>query len=176
MSIKDNRDRYGRVSRVLHWGMALLLLWQFCSAGTHFFLKDTVIEKFLWTTHKPLGLLLFALILIRVAWALANVSQRPAAISLAAKLGHVALYGILIIVPTLALLRQYGSGKAFEPFGIPLFPGFEGDKIAWMMAPGNLLHGWLGLTLLALVAGHIFMVVRHRRSAADMDVLPRMWR
>lgn len=176
MSIRDNSNRYGGVSRVLHWGIALLLLWQFSSAGAHFFLKDTSIEKFLWTTHKPLGVLLFALILIRVAWAVTNVSQRPPAINVAAKLGHLALYGILIIVPSLALLRQYGSGKPFAPFGVPLFPGFEGDKIAWMMAPGNLLHGWLGLTLLTLVAGHIFMVVWHKRSAADTDVLPRMWR
>ncbi|MEO8748268.1 MAG: cytochrome b [Rhodanobacter sp.] len=176
MSIRDNSNRYGQVSRVLHWGIAILLLWQFSSAGAHFFLKGTSIEKFLWTTHKPLGFVLFVLILLRVAWALANLSRRPSAVSVAARLGHLVLYGILVIVPTLALLRQYGSGKPFEPFGISLFPGFEGDKIAWMTAPGNLLHGWLGLSLLALVAGHIFMVVWHKRSAADSDVLPRMWR
>ncbi len=28
MSIWDDRDRYGQVSRILHWGMAALLLWQ----------------------------------------------------------------------------------------------------------------------------------------------------
>jgi len=175
MPIRDNSDRYGRVSRILHWGIALLLLWQFCSAGAHFFAKDTSIAHFFWPTHKPLGFLLFVLICVRVVWALANTSRRPPSISLAARLGHIALYGILIIVPTLALLRQYGSGKAFEPFGIPLFPGFEGDKIAWMMAPGNLLHGWLGAALLALVAGHIFMTFWHTRRAAHTDVLPRMW-
>jgi len=31
MPIQDSNDRYGTVSRVLHWGMALLLVWQFLS-------------------------------------------------------------------------------------------------------------------------------------------------
>ena len=35
MPIQDSNDRYGTVSRVLHWGMALLLVWQFLSAGAH---------------------------------------------------------------------------------------------------------------------------------------------
>ncbi|MFQ3789984.1 hypothetical protein [Halomonas sp. A29] len=31
------------------------------------------------------------------------------------------------------LLRQYGSGRAFEHFDIPLMAGFEGE-VAWMVA------------------------------------------
>lgn len=176
MTLTDNTDRYGGVSRVLHWGMAILILWQFLSAGAHFLLEDTVIEEFFWSTHKPLGFLLFALIFIRLIWALINASRRPASINVAAKAGHAALYAFLIIVPGLALVRQYGSGKSFEPFGIPLFPGFEGEEIAWMVAPGNLLHSWLGWLLLAMILGHISMVVWHRRGTTHTDVLPRMWR
>lgn len=176
MAISDNSDRYGRVSRILHWGMALLLLWQFLSAGAHLFLEDTLIEQFLWSTHKPLGVILFVLMFIRLVWAAINLSKRPPSINLAATFGHLALYGFMVIVPGLALLRQYGSGKPFEPFGIPLFDGFEADKIAWMVNPGNLLHSWLGWALLAMAVGHIFMVFWHKRSAAHVDVLPRMWR
>lgn len=175
MSIGDNRDRYGRVSQLLHWGMAILLLWQFLSAGAHFFLKGSPVDHFFWATHKPMGFLLFVLILVRLAWALANRARRPASISTAARIGHATLYAAVIIVPGLALLRQYGSGKPFAPFGIPVFPGFEGDKIAWMMTPANLLHKWVALALLALVIGHIFMAFWHRRSASRTNVLPRMW-
>lgn len=46
MSYKDDNERYGQVSRILHWGMALLLLWQFLSAASHFFFDDTAIEAF----------------------------------------------------------------------------------------------------------------------------------
>lgn len=130
MAISDNRDRYGQVSRVLHWGIALLLFWQFLSAGSHLLLEDTLIEQFFWPTHKPLDFFLFVLIFIRLAWAVINPSQRPPSINVAARLGHLALYGLMVIIPGLALLRQYGSGKPFEPFGIPVFAGFEADKIA----------------------------------------------
>ncbi|MDR5897859.1 cytochrome b [Halomonas vilamensis] len=172
----DNIDRYGRVSRAIHWFMALLILWQFLSSGVHFFLGDTVIDEFFWATHKPLGLLLFVLIFIRIAWTVATLSQRPKSINIAAEAGHIGLYGFLVIVPGLALVRQYGSGKPFEPFGIPLFSGFEGEKIGWMVTPGNLLHSWLGWLLLAMILGHIFMVFWHRKSATHTDILPRMWR
>lgn len=174
--MKDNSNRYGSVSRFLHWGMALLLLWQFISAASHLLAEDTPIEAFLWPTHKPLGLLLFILIFIRLVWALTSRFNRPPSISIAAKLGHIALYGFLIAVPVLALIRQYGSGKAFAPFGLPLFPGFKGDRINWMVELGNLFHGWLGWILLIMVIGHIFMVFWHRRSATHANVLPRMWR
>ena len=176
MALNDNAGRYGKVSRVLHWGMALLMLWQFLSAGAHLLLEDTAIEAFFWATHKPLGFLLFALIFIRILWALINVSHRPASISFAATAGHIALYALLVIVPGVALLRQYGSGRSFEPFGIPLFTGSDGEKIEWMVNLGNLFHSWLGWLLLVMILGHIFMVFLHRKSASHTDVLPRMWR
>lgn len=62
MSIRDNEQRYGRVSRILHWGMALLTGWQFLSAASHLLFGDTAIEAFFWPTHKPVGFLLLALI------------------------------------------------------------------------------------------------------------------
>ncbi|WP_165857033.1 cytochrome b [Marinobacter sp. JSM 1782161] len=176
MSIRDNAERYGQVSRWLHWGMALLILWQFLSATAHALLSDTPVEEFLWATHKPLGFLLLILVVIRALWALSNLSSRPASINALAKLGHVGLYGLLFVVPALALLRQYGSGRAFDPFGIPLFAGFEGDEIAWMVEPGNWLHSWLGWLMLVTIVGHIAMVIHHRRRPDQIDVLPRMVR
>lgn len=174
MLIQDSPERYGTVSRFLHWSMSLLIFWQFATAGAHLLLEDTAIEGFLWPTHKPLGALLLVLVLIRGVWSLYNAGHRPPSLNLPAKLGHLALYTLIIVVPVLALLRQYGSGRAFEPFGIPLMSGFEGGKIEWMMTPGNLLHGWLGWLLLLFVVGHIVMAVFHRRRPEDEDVLARM--
>lgn len=174
MHIKDNTTRYGLVSRALHWGMALLILWQFLSAASHYFFEDTAIEAFFWPSHKPLGLLLLLLMGLRLLWALAQKSQRPPSVSLWAKTGHVTLYLLLLLVPVLGLLRQYGSGRSFEPFGIPLFAGFEDDKIQWMLDAGSILHGELGWVLLLLIVGHILMALRRRNSSGE--VLSRMWK
>lgn len=171
----DNNDTYGTVSRALHWGMAVLIVWQFLSAGSHLLLEDTAVEAFFWPTHKPLGLLLLLLMVLRAIWALVHLRQRPPSINRLATIGHVLLYALVVVTPSLALLRQYGSGRSFEPFGIPLMPGFEGDRIDWMMTPANLLHSWLGWTLLALIMGHIFIAFWHRRRRDQPDVLTRMW-
>lgn len=174
MGRSDSSTRYGTVTRFLHWGMALLILWQFLSAAARYFFEDTAIEAFFWPTHKPLGVLLLVLMVTRLLWAVMHLKKRPPSVNLLAKLGHVLLYLMVVTVPVLALLRQYGSGRAFEVFGIPIFSGFEGEKIRWMLDLGSDWHGELGWALLALILGHILMAWRHRNT--DQDVLPRMWK
>ena len=175
MSLNDSPTRYGSLTRLLHWSMALLLVWQFLSALSHYAFEDTAFETFFWPTHKPLGLVLMVLLVIRLGWALINLARRPPSLSLAAKWGHLSLYGLLFIIPALALLRQYGSGRAFNPFGIELMAGFQGDKITWMIDPANLLHGVLGWVLLVMIIGHVGMALLHRKQPGQLNVLPRMW-
>ncbi len=78
----------------------------------------------------------------------------------------------MVVIPSLALLRQYGSGKPFTPYGLPLMPGRD-DKIAWMMIPADLFHYWLGFTLMIVVLGHAAMAMVHRLRWKD-DTLARM--
>jgi cytochrome b561 len=174
MSLRDHSERYGFVSRLLHWGMALLMLWQFLSATSHYFFEDTAIESFFWPSHKTLGVLLLLLMVLRLLWALVNVSTRPKSVSTLAKLGHWALYLVVITVPILALIRQYGSGRSFEIFGVTVFSGFEGEKIKWMMDLGTDFHGELGWVLLALIVGHIIFAFKHKKS--EKEVFARMWK
>lgn len=175
MSFTDNSVRYGSVSRILHWGMAVLLLWQFSSIAARVWLADSAIDNFLWSTHRQVGFSLFVLIAIRLVWALSNVSKRPPSVSVLAKLGHIVLYVLMFSVPLVALLRQYGSGRVFEPFGIPVFSGFDDGRIDWMISLGSNFHSTLGWLMFILIAGHIVMAFVHRRSKKQPDVLPRMW-
>ncbi len=48
LAVMDSSSRYGLVSRALHWGMALLFVWQFSSAAARVWLENTAIEGFLW--------------------------------------------------------------------------------------------------------------------------------
>ncbi|MDM0011127.1 cytochrome b [Variovorax sp. J22P168] len=168
----DSTTRYGTVSRCLHWGMAACFAIVFAAALAHYFAKDSAAEALLWPAHKPVGFLLFVLVALRVVWALMRARRRPPHLSAAARWGHRALYLLMIAVPSIGLLRQYGSARAFEPFGLQVMDAREDGRIGWMVELGGLVHGELGWALLALVTGHIAMVLWHRRSGHD--VLPRM--
>ncbi|MFD4836543.1 cytochrome b [Achromobacter sp. NPDC058515] len=160
-TLMDRPDGYGIVSRTLHWLMAALLAWQFTSAAARQFLPDTPVEEFFWFSHTSLGFLLFILVLVRGAWALANARRRPDS-GYIARLGHLILYAFMVAIPTLSLLRAYGRGRGYSPFGIEIFSRRD-NEIESLVELGNTWHGLLGWTLLALAAGHVVMAFVHRK-------------
>lgn len=169
----DTPKRYGAPTRWLHWLMALLFAWQFSSVLAHALAEDSAVDSFLWPTHKSVGTLLMVLILLRILWALANTGRRPAPVSLLARFGHSVLYVLMLLIPLFALLRQFGGGRAFSPFGIPFMPGFEGEKISWMVDLGSNFHSLLGWILLAAIVGHTCAAGWHYFSGRP-DILKRI--
>ncbi|MCY7261224.1 cytochrome b [Pseudomonas protegens] len=161
IEMNDSKARYGAVSRGLHWAMALAFAWIYCTTAAHYLLEDSALDKFLWPTHKQVGLLLMVLLLVRLLWSLLNRHRRPPSLNLAARLGHGLLYAGMFAIPFLGLLRQYGSGRAFSAFGLPVMSGFEEPKIQWMTDLGNSFHSLLGWTLLVLIVGHVAAVILH---------------
>ncbi|MGB3393764.1 MAG: cytochrome b/b6 domain-containing protein [Stenotrophomonas sp.] len=73
---QDTPERYGTLSRLLHWGMALLVVWQ----GLKFF--DRIDEGEHWVGqnlvpwHISVGTLLLLLIVLRILWTLRNRRRR----------------------------------------------------------------------------------------------------
>lgn len=175
---RDTPQRYGRISRWLHWGMALLFAWQFAGMVAKVTLgKEAALTSILSAAHSHIGLLLLVLFMVRAVWGLLNSGRRPnngtGTLAMAAWLGHLGLYVLMFAVPFLALLRMLGNNRAFSWFGvIPLNDG-TGEKVEWMVAPASAAHGWLGWVLLALIAGHVLMVLLHRWVWKD-EVVQRM--
>lgn len=164
ISLMDHSRGYGLITRFLHWGMALLVLWQAVSALLHYFADDTAVTDFFFGTHTTNGFLIFVLAVLRGLWGLANLSRRPVhstPIDRLASLGHLAIYLLLIAIPLIALTREYGSGEGFTVFGIQIFPSFQ-PEIEWTGDLAGALHGELGWVLLLLVAGHILMALIHQ--------------
>ena len=168
----DSPRRYGTLSRLLHWSMALCFAVSFTTAAVHYFAAKSPLDQLLFPSHKPVGALLMLLVVLRILWSLANAVRRPSSISAAARWGHRALYLLMVAVPCIALMRQFGSGRAFAPFGLPLMADRPDARIGWMIDLGGLLHGELGWVLFALVVGHVAMAIRHRGT--QDHVLPRM--
>lgn len=176
LELRDTPARYGRITRLLHWSIAALILWQFLGMGLKLALGRGPVSGFFVGLHQPVGTALFVLVVARVLWALANRRNRPAhgggLLGLAARLGHLALYVLMLAVPSLALLRAWGSERAFAPYGFEIFPA-RAAPIEWTQKLAGALHGELAWLLGLLVLGHVVMAGLHEAMWRD-GTLARM--
>lgn len=176
LPLRDTPQAYGLVTRALHWSIAALILWQFLGMGLRLAFGRQPFVGFFVGTHQPVGAVLFLLIVLRILWALANRHNRPGhgkgPLGLAARAGHGLLYVVMGAVPALGLLRAWGGGRPFAPFGILVFPGRE-TPIAWTQSLADALHGELAWLLGLMVLGHVVMVGLHEGMWRD-GTLARM--
>jgi cytochrome b561 len=176
ISCFDTPERYGRVSRVLHGAMALLLTVQLLGALLHVFARGASLERLLWSNHGSLGFLVLVLAVLRGTWGLVNIGRRPLHTGFLGRLAgvsHLLMHALMILVPFLAVLRAYGRGRGFSPFGVPLFDA-SGQEIPALITPASTFHGLLAWVLLALIVGHVGAAVYHRVVLKD-GVFSRMW-
>nr|SAY46176.1 Uncharacterised protein [Serratia marcescens] len=175
----DTPGYYGSVSRVLHWGMAYLMVWQFMMVlGWRAFgpSENLILVSRFGPDHGTVGLLTIVLIVLRAAWAFANRRHRPphfpgsaGRISFAA---HVILYLLMFVIPAFALLRVYGSGKGWSPWGVAFIPE-TGTEVSWMVTPADMTHDLMAWLLCCLIVGHILAALFHRFVLRD-HILARM--
>ncbi|MBW9087654.1 cytochrome b [Rhizobium wenxiniae] len=173
---RDNGLRYGLVTRMFHWSMAAILLWQFSGIVINRLFGRSALTDLLNSTHGELGATILLLAALRALWGFLNLKNRPkhenGLLGAAARIGHICLYILMLFIPAVAFLRAFGSEWGLALFGFEIVPRST-DNIGWMVAPANLLHGVFAWTLLAMIAGHIAMVLIHRFVWKD-DVINRM--
>lgn len=173
MSI-DTKERYGLITRVFHWGMAVLIVWQFLkffdriNDGEHW-VGETLVQ---W--HGSIGIVLLLLVVLRMVWAWLQSNNRPEhhpAVAVLAKIAHRVLYLTIFLLPITAICFVLGRGFSVKAFGVELIAG-SGSDTPWMQAVGT-LHSPLAWLLLLLVIGHITMALLHHFVKKD-GTLQRM--
>lgn len=171
MQLRDTPLVYGPVSRVFHWLLAYLLLWQCLMLVGWRVLSEDVMRgaaRF-GPSHVSVGVLVLLLVVPRAIWAFTNRNDRPPAdpalLGHCARLGHMALYALMLAIPAVGLLQAYASGKGFALWGVHLIPatGHESSRTALI----TLLHRTLGWTFTILVAGHVAMALVHQYVLRD---------
>ena len=171
--VADSSNRYGVITRLLHWLMALGFAWMFLTVVARVINEDAAFSKAVFAYHSQVGFTILWLAVLRIIWAVVQRANRPTN-DLAAKVGHVCMYVLMVVVPLLAFLRSIGSGRGFTYWGVwPIVEPSE-DKIEWLRALGNALHGNLGWLLFILIFGHIFFAIKHHVSPGHEKVLPRI--
>ena len=169
----DSRSRYGTVSRVFHWLMALLIVWQFLKLGDRIGEGEHWIGQTLVPWHVSLGAVLMVLVLLRIVWSLSQLKQRPQhdpATAWLVKGGHMALYACMLLMPITGVLYLVGNGYGLKVFGQQLVE--KGPEIAWAASVGD-VHSPLAWLTVLLVAGHVGAALYHRLVKRD-DIMQRM--
>lgn len=176
--------RYPRRVRWLHWLMAVIIPGMLAVGFTMVHLiDDSVPIKFNWLYpyHKSFGMLVLLLVAIRLA---ARRSARlpglpralPAWERRLAKVAHVALYSLMILVPLMgySLSSSFTQSDGVYFFGVNL-PELLPKNDA-RFAVFERLHAIFAYTLLALIVLHVLGAIKHRflDRDKDSDVLTRM--
>lgn len=173
--LMDDPTRYGLVSRLLHWGLAALILWQLLGMVLKLILGRHEVVAFFVGMHQSLGTTILVLVVLRLAWAIVNAGRRPApepgAVGKLSKAAHGVLYLLMLAVPALAVLRAWGSTRGLDVWGMRIFAPQE-TEVAWATAPAA-AHGLLGFLMLALIVLHVLAAFWHRLVRRD-DVMARM--
>jgi cytochrome b561 len=150
-----------------HWGMAMLILMLLVLGvlAANWPLSPLKLKLFFW--HKSLGLLLLALLPLRLLWRAFDV--RPAwparMLPLERRLAaaaHAALYALMAALPLSGWVINSAADVPFRVFGLwPLPALVPPDEAVKALAQGA--HLALVLALLALLAVHVAAALRHRR-------------
>jgi len=167
LGFDNERERYGRISRYLHWSIAILImaLVPMC-IFTSSIPEGTAFRNAYYVVHKTIGVIVIALVGIRLIWN--RVSPRPALDgSLTArerkfaKAAHFALYVMMLAMPITGFVMTSFHGYPTFFFAWEFGPFWEPSNsatIAW-----GLFHKYLLPFILYIVLGaHILGALKHR--------------
>jgi cytochrome b561 len=183
MRALNTRFTYGPVSRAFHWLTAILILAAYIlSRGGPEQRVYAASSDFIRQTHETLGIIVFALVLLRLLWRLADPSPEDlpmaAWMKISAKIVHAALYVLLLAIPLTAISGAWLEGHPITLFGIgdlgPALPQAHALG-AWLAE----LHTWLGNAILWVAGLHTAAALYHHFVLGDavlIGMLPSMRR
>lgn len=169
----DSKTRYGTISIALHWGMAVLILWQMLKIFDRMADGEHWVGQNLVPWHVSIGSALLLLIAGRLIWTLKQRAHRPEqnpAEAFLVHAGHFLLYAGMVLMPITGILTMLGGGYGWSAFGVQLVA--KGDEIPWASALGS-LHSPIAWILLILILGHGAIALFHHFVRKD-GVLKRM--
>jgi cytochrome b561 len=171
----DDRATYDSFSIALHWLTAVLVLLQFVLAVTwEWFGRPT--ERLMIVAHMSFGIVLAAVIVVRIAWRLVPGRRTPAAATgwadMAARAVHALLYCMLAAEAALGFVLRWAGNESMSFFGLlipPPFAPFSKPALHWVEE----LHELNGWAIVVLAAGHAAAALYHHYVLRD-PVLSRM--
>jgi cytochrome b561 len=171
ISMLSSRLRYGAVAQLFHWLTVVLV-------GTAYIVSLGGREERVYSaafdsarqTHETIGILVFALVLLRILWRLFEPTPEAAPMApwmkYSASAAHFALYALLVAIPVSAIAGAWLEGHPVTIIGIgnvgPMLPQVHdlGQSMAY-------IHTILGDVIIWLAGFHAAAALFHHFILRD---------
>lgn len=177
MNWKNTASRYGSLSVGIHWLMLLLFIAVYASINLReLYPKGSDLREGLKTWHFMLGMLVFVLVWLRLAARFSGPTpgiqpEPPNWQQISAKLLHLALYALMIVMPLTGWLLLSATGKPIPFFGLQL-PALIGENKV-LAAQIKEIHEFGGTAGYYLIGLHTAAALYHHYIKRD-NTLTRM--
>ncbi|MGE8279653.1 MAG: cytochrome b [Stenotrophomonas sp.] len=183
MTLKNSTQRWGSMSKTLHWLIALLILALGIVGLTMGELPKTPKYFWVYTMHKSIGITVLVLVAVRLGWRLyagapEPVPGTPSWQERIASATHWLLYVLMFAIPLSGWLYDSASGlRPFKWFGLVEMPKLVApSEQASQISHG--IHEWGFWALILLVLAHAGAALYHhihQRDATLARMLPQGW-
>lgn len=168
--MKQTGQHFSALQRALHWSMAVLII-AMLFVGVGMVATVSRLHNSLLMLHRPLGIALLALVLLRLIVRLARgapplPSDLPAWQRVGAHASHLALYALMIAMPLIGWSMLSAGGYPVVLFGgvhLPPIVPHDVTLYAWLRSA----HTWLALVLFATVLLHLAAALFHALIRRD---------
>ena len=177
MPLRDADDRYGGVTKLMHWSTVAAVA---ATVPLAFVMQDLPagLDKFrAYGWHKSIGIAILTVTLVRLAWRLAT--PRPAPVegpawqARAAAVAHALLYACLLALPILGWLHSAAANTPVSVFGLFVLPQPIAPDRA-LVEPLGEAHALVAWLLLAVIAVHVLAAFKHHLVDRDRTLLRMM--
>lgn len=173
--LRNGPAEFGLVTRVIHWGMMLLIIGQLALGLRIADLEPGLANLWLYGLHKTVGFTILALVIVRIAWHLVSPPPPPIgprnAAFWAARAAHWAIYALVIAIPLTGWVGSSATGidvMIADRWTVPpLVEASEAGEAFWFR-----LHDTLTKVLIGLITIH--MLGAFKREMEGDGTLTRM--
>ncbi|HCS64499.1 MAG TPA: RNA methyltransferase [Cellvibrio sp.] len=180
----DNQQKFSPLTIALHWVIALTII---AMLGIGFYMSINEYYP-LYDWHKSIGVVIFAVILVRIWWRIKNgwpvpVREYPKLEHRLAQLTHWVLIVGTVLMPISGMMFSGLGGYGIKVFGWVMVAGNKNPATgqtepihAGLAQLGAVTHEWVGYLLVAAIALHITGALKHHLFDKDRTLLRMLGR
>ncbi|WP_322041928.1 cytochrome b [Paraburkholderia sp. J67] len=168
--MKPAQAHFSGLARLLHWSMAVLIV-SMLFVGVGMVATVSRLHNSLIALHRPLGVALLALVIVRIVVRLSRgtpplPADLPSWQRGAAHASHLVLYALMIAMPLIGWAMLSAAGYPIVLAGALHLPPIAPHSVA-LYALLRAAHTWLALLLFATVMLHLGAALFHALIRRD---------